>query len=68
MRGSVPVDDMAAALSAAVQRLDPELAVARCRTVRDWSMRRCAGDRFRAMLLGLFAVLALVLAAVGSTG
>jgi putative ABC transport system permease protein len=68
MRGSVPVEDMAAALGAAVQRLDPELAVAQVRTVRDLVDASVSGDRFRAMLLGLFAVLALVLAAVGIYG
>jgi putative ABC transport system permease protein len=68
MRGAVPMDDMAASLRAAVQRLDPELAVARIRTVRDLMDSSVSADRFRAMLLGLFATLALVLAAVGIYG
>jgi predicted permease len=68
MRGTVPPDDMAAALRAAVQRLDPELAVAQVRTVRDLVDASVSANRFRAMLLGLFAVLALALAAVGIYG
>jgi predicted permease len=68
MRGAVPMDDMAASLRAAVQRLDPELAVAHLRTVRDLLDSSVSADRFRAMLLGLFATLALVLAAVGIYG
>jgi putative ABC transport system permease protein len=68
MRGAVPMGDMAASLRAAVQRLDPELAVAQIRTVRDLVDASVSADRFRAMLLGLFATLALVLAAVGIYG
>jgi len=68
MRGAVPPDDMAAALRTAVERLDPELAVAQVRTVRDLMDASVSANRFRAMLLGLFAALALVLAAVGIYG
>jgi predicted permease len=68
MRGTLPPDDMAAALRATVQRLDPELAIAQVRTVRDLMDASVSANRFRAMLLGLFAVLALVLAAVGIYG
>ena len=68
MRGAVPLDDMVAALHTAVQRLDPELAVAQVRTVQDLVDASLSANRFRAMLLALFAVLALALAAVGIYG
>jgi putative ABC transport system permease protein len=68
IRSAVPMDDVAAVLRTAVQRLDPELAVAQVRTVRDLVDASVSANRFRAMLLGLFAVLALILAAVGIYG
>jgi putative ABC transport system permease protein len=60
--------EVAAALGTAVRRLDPELAVARVRTMRDLVDASVAADRFRATLLGLFALAALGLAAVGIYG
>ncbi|MGI8499045.1 MAG: ADOP family duplicated permease [Gemmatimonadaceae bacterium] len=60
--------DVAALLRTAVRSLDPDLAVARVRTVRDLVENSVGADRFRTTLLSLFATLALVLAAVGIYG
>jgi putative ABC transport system permease protein len=62
----------AAALSAAVREavltVDPDQPVARIRTLDEISDTLLAGRRFNTILLGLFAAVALVLAAVGTYG
>jgi predicted permease len=60
--------DVTSALRAAVRRVDSELAIAHVRTMDELVEASLAGDRFRTLLLGLFALLALVLAAVGIYG
>lgn len=52
----------------AVHRIDPELAVANVRTLQELVEESVAGDKFRTTLLSVFAMLALVLAAVGIYG
>jgi ABC-type antimicrobial peptide transport system permease subunit len=65
VRTTMTADEVALSLRHTVARLDPDLAVARVRTVRDLVDASVAADRFRTTLLSLFALLALVLAAVG---
>jgi putative ABC transport system permease protein len=61
-----------AALTAPVRRalaaLDPEIAMARVRTMEAVKAESVAGQRFNALLLGAFAGLAALLAAVGLYG
>jgi predicted permease len=68
IRGATPPSEMASSLRTAVARIDPGLAVARFRTVRDLVDASVAADRFRTTLLAVFASLALLLAAVGIYG
>jgi putative ABC transport system permease protein len=59
---------LAAALRQEVQALDPEMAVAQLRTMDEVLAATVSGTRFTLMLVGAFAALALVLAAVGIYG
>jgi ABC-type antimicrobial peptide transport system permease subunit len=68
VRTAMPTDEVASSIRHAVAGLDPDLAVAHVRTVRDLVDASVAADRFRTMLLALFALLALVLAGVGIYG
>ena len=52
----------------AVARIDPDLPVRRDRTLEMLSIASTAGYRFRAKMVGIFALLALVLAMVGVFG
>jgi putative ABC transport system permease protein len=61
-------DDVGRLVREVVHGIDPELAVANVKTVRDLVENSVAGDKFRTTLLGVFALLALVLAAVGIYG
>jgi len=51
-----------------VARIDPDVPVRRDRTIERLSIESTAGYRFRAKMVGAFAVLALVLAMVGVFG
>ena len=59
---------LAAAIRAAVARADGELPITRMRTMDDVAAEAIAEPRFRAGLVGLFALLALALAAAGVFG
>jgi putative ABC transport system permease protein len=67
-----PVDGPAARLStavrAAIARVDPQLPVTRIRTLEDVAWEATSRFRFRAVLVGGFATLALLLAMVGVFG
>jgi putative ABC transport system permease protein len=59
---------LVSSIRAAVAQADPQLAVSGIRTMEDLAYRSVARPRFRAELLGSFALLALALAAVGVFG
>jgi predicted permease len=68
VRGTVPAADIVAGLRRAVQAIDPMLAVAEARTMDQLVEESGARRRFQALLLGVFAGVALLLAVVGLYG
>lgn len=68
VRGSSSPGLSASALQAAVRSLDNQLPLARVRTMDQLLYDSVAGSRFRAVLFGCFAALALVLAMIGIYG
>lgn len=68
VRAAVSTNEVTSSLRTVLQRIDPQLALAEVRTVRDLVDASVATDRFRTILLTLFALLAVVLAAVGIYG
>jgi putative ABC transport system permease protein len=56
------------ALRQAVRQQDPELALANVKTMDEWLSASAALPRANALLLGIFATLALVVAAIGIYG
>ncbi len=59
---------MAAALRATIRELDPNLPVAEVRTLRDVANQALATPRLATWLLGAFATIAILLAAIGLYG
>jgi len=68
VRGSTDAAALVPALRAAIRELDPNLAVTSVRTLDSLVGASVAQPRFRAILLGAFAALALLLSAVGIYG
>ncbi len=68
LRTSVPPLSLGTAVESAVRELDPELPVARLRTLEDVVARSISQPRFYMLLLGLFASMAVLLAALGIFG
>jgi ABC-type antimicrobial peptide transport system permease subunit len=59
---------MAKSIAAVVKSMDPDLPLAQVRTMDDILDRSLSGDRLETSLLGTFAALALILAALGIYG
>lgn len=55
-------------VSSVLRGMDRNIAVARVRTLEDLAAHAVSGPRFRALLLGIFAAISLVLAAIGIYG
>ncbi|HUD70375.1 MAG TPA: ABC transporter permease [Dongiaceae bacterium] len=68
VRSSLPPEAQAAAVRAAIAAIDPALPVSDLLPLRTLVGRSVAEPRFRATLVGLFAAVALLLAAVGIYG
>jgi putative ABC transport system permease protein len=68
LRTAVPPRSLGPAVEAAVHGLDPELPVAGMRTLDEVVGRAVSEPRFYALLLGAFALVALLLAALGIFG
>jgi putative ABC transport system permease protein len=68
VRSSLPVESLAAGVRRLVQQADPTLPIVRLRSMDEVFVESVSRQRFLAQLLGLFAGLALALAAVGTYG
>ena len=68
LRSTLPAESLAPRIRQIVQQMDPTLPIVRLRTMDEVFGEAVSRPRFLAQLLGLFAGLALVLAAVGTYG
>jgi predicted permease len=68
IRSSLEPNVVAGRLRAAAGELDPNLAVSDIRTMKEVAAGAYSTSRFALLLVGLFAALALVLAAIGTYG
>ncbi len=68
MRTTQPADALSGTIRAAVAGLDPSLPIVKLRSVEDVFGEAIGRPRLLAQLLGIFAGLALLLAAIGSYG
>src|SRR5262245_6456958 len=68
LRSSLPADSLSGTIRAAVGSLDPSLPIVKLRSVEDVFTEAIGRPRLLAQLLGIFAGLALLLAAIGSYG
>ncbi|HET7584978.1 MAG TPA: ABC transporter permease [Gemmatimonadaceae bacterium] len=68
LRSSRPLAALSPALRSAVRTMDPELPIVQMRTMDDVVGASVTRQRFLSLLLGVFAAVALVLAAIGTYG
>ena len=68
IRSSLPFDALAANVRRVVNGMDPSLPLVRFRTMDEVFAETISRPRFLAQLLGIFAALALALAAIGTYG
>jgi len=68
VRSTLPEDSLAQAIQQAVRAQDPALPIVKLRTMDQVFSDSAARPRFLATLLGIFAALALALAAIGTYG
>ena len=68
VRSSAPFDQLAAEIGRIVQSADPSLPIVKMRAMEQVFVDAAARPRFLAELLGIFAALALALAAIGTYG
>jgi len=68
VRSSLPLEALAPGIRQIVATMDPTLPIVRLRTMEEVFAESLSRPRFLAQLLGLFAGLALLLAAVGTYG
>ncbi len=68
LRTTVDPSSLSAALKREIAAVDPTLAVSQIRSMEQLAARSIANQRFNMMLVGLFAALGMVLAAVGIYG
>ena len=68
LRTTQPPDSLAATIQQAVRQLDPSLPIEKLRSMDDVFGEAIGRPRLLAQLLGIFAGLAILLAAIGSYG
>jgi putative ABC transport system permease protein len=68
IRSALPLESLAPQIRQIVQSMDPTLPIVKLRTMEDVFAESVSRPRFLAQLLGLFAGLALALAAIGTYG
>ena len=65
---ALPPEQLAAAIACVLRRLDPEIPLANVRPMTEVMARSVANRRLNVLMIGAFALLAIVLAAVGVYG
>jgi predicted permease len=68
LQSSRPVEGLAPAIRRAVSEMDPALPIVQMRTMEEVVGASVTRQRFLSLLLGIFAVVALTLAAIGTYG
>lgn len=68
VRSSLPPGQVAAAMRRELRQMDDQLALGRVMSMNDVIADQLAAPRFQAVLLGLFGLVAIALAAVGTYG
>jgi predicted permease len=68
IRSTLPIAELMPRVRSVVSSIDPEQAISSVRTLDDILVANAASQRFQALLFSMFAVLALVLASVGTYG
>jgi predicted permease len=68
VRGAVPAAQLVPQLRRTMASLDPSVPLADVQTLDEWLARSVAQPRFSALMLGIFAAVALLLAAAGIYG
>jgi len=68
VRSSLPLESLAPSIRQIVATMDPTLPIVKLRTMDEVFAESVSRPRFLAQLLGLFAALALLLAAIGTYG
>jgi putative ABC transport system permease protein len=68
VRSTRPIEALAPAIRAAVRAMDPALPIVQMRTFEDVVGASVTRQRFLSLLLGIFAIVALTLAAIGTYG
>ena len=68
LRSSRPLEALAPAIRRAVREMDPALPIVQLRTMEEVVGASVTRQRFLSMLLGIFAAVALTLAAIGTYG
>ena len=68
LRGAVPPEQLVTSLRGALKRVDPEIPLANVRPMTEVMARSVANRKLNVLIIGAFALLAIVLAAVGVYG
>jgi len=68
MKSSRPIEALAAGIRRAVREMDPALPIVQMRTMEEVVGASVTRQRFLSLLLGIFALVALTLAAIGTYG
>lgn len=68
LRSAVPPEQLVSALRGELRRIDPEIPVSAARPMTEVMARSVADRRLNVLIIGVFALLAIVLAAVGVYG
>lgn len=68
VRSGLPPSQLREQVSERVREVAPDIRLSNPRTLHDWTSRQLVAPRFRAALVGMFALIAVVLSAIGTYG